>query len=219
MSKEILVDTSFFEKITCHGKHLDFYDKIVINAGYIPVVHPYLAENELDVHPYFKTLCDNGKVRIASYDEFIEDDFDRKIYSDTFLRIHNDLCDTVNANNNRKHLDKLKLPAGQTVFTYRKAKMSLGDVHMILMAFYTAMPIILTEDSDIDILRSIASRYIDRTDYTLDIMSSVDLIRTDVSNHDFVIEKKELENIVKAIGERDLLSEIKAIWKQSHNIE
>lgn len=215
MSREVLVDTSFFEKMTCAGKHMDIFDKMVLKAGYLPIVHPYLAAYELDNRPYFKRLCDSDKVRVASYDEFLEDD-DRETYANQFKILHEELRIVTDANNSRKHLDQLILPEGMDIFTYRKAGMSLGDVHMILMAFYTRMPVIFTEDSDIDILRSITRRYVSSDNYTLDIMNSIDVIKSDVSDADFNIEKKDLENIVKLIGARHYLSEIKTLWKISH---
>ena len=219
MSKEVLVDTSFFEKMTCGGNHVDIFDKMVLEAGYLPVVHPYLAKYELDVRPYFKRLCASDKVRIASYDEFLEDETDRITYVNQFMVIHEELRKVMDTNNSRKHLDKLTLPKGMTVFNYRKAGMSLGDVHMILMAFYTGIPVIFTEDSDIDILRSITRRYISSDNYTLDIMNAVDIIRSDVSSAGFMIEKKELENMVKLIGERHNLADIKTAWKDAHGDE
>ena len=133
--------------------------------------------------------------------------------------IHEELRKVMDTNNSRKHLDKLTLPKGMTVFNYRKAGMSLGDVHMILMAFYTGIPVIFTEDSDIDILRSITRRYISSDNYTLDIMNAVDIIRSDVSSAGFMIEKKELENMVKFIGERHNLADIKTAWKDAHGDE
>ena len=105
---------------------------------------------------------------------------------------------------------------GQTVFSYRKAQMSLGDVHMILMAFFMQMPIILTEDSDIGLLRSITKRKMSSNKYNLDIYNAVDLLRMIAEKEDSAFTKSQLIDIVKSIGERVHQSEIKRAWNDHH---
>lgn len=116
----------------------------------------------------------------------------------------------------KKQLEKLVLPTGQDVFTYRKAAMSLGDVHMILMAFFTGMPIILTEDSDIDVLRSITKRKMGSETYALEIYSAVDVLIMIAEKEETIFEKNDLVDIVKSIGERRHQSDIKQTWNRTH---
>lgn len=59
------------------------------------------------------------------------------------------------AMNSPKQVEKLCLHKGQTIYNTHKQGSSIGDVHMILMAFYLQMPILLTEDPDIEMLRDI----------------------------------------------------------------
>ena len=153
--KEVIVDTGFLEKLSCEGKNLETFKRVLSDLGYKPVVHPYIAANELDMHFYFDKLVAEGVVRVVDYNEFLYDEEDKIFYESYFVNIHNTLREYLEVKGGKKQLEKLVLPPGQTVFTYRKASMSLGDVHMILMAFFAEMPIILTEDSDIDMLRSI----------------------------------------------------------------
>ena len=167
--KEVLVDTAFLEKLSCNGKKLDIFRKVLSDLEYKPVVHPYIATNELDMYSFFDVLVGEGFVRVANYNEFLADEEDKDLYASYFIDIHNKLREHLEAAGGKKQLEELVLPAGQDVFSYRKAAMSLGDVHMILMAFFTRMPIILTEDSDIDILRSITKRIMGSERYTLNI--------------------------------------------------
>ena len=51
--KEVLVDTVFLEKLSCDGKNLETFKKVLSDLEYKPVVHPYIATNELDMHSYF----------------------------------------------------------------------------------------------------------------------------------------------------------------------
>ena len=137
--KEVLVDTVFLEKLSCNGKNLETFKKVLSDLEYKPVVHPYIAANELDMHSYFDRLVAEGFIRVAKYRDFLCDDDDRALYESYFIDIHNTLREYLEAAGKKKQLEKLVLPTGQDVFTYRKAAMSLGDVHMILMAFFTSI--------------------------------------------------------------------------------
>lgn len=214
--KEVLVDTAFLEKLSCDGKNLETFKKVLSNLEYEPVVHPYIATNELDMHSYFDKLVAEGFVRVAQYSDFLCDDEDRALYESYFIDIHNTLREYLEAAGGKKQLERLVLPTGQDIFTYRKAAMSLGDVHMILMAFFTRMPIILTEDADIDILRSITRRKMGSEAYSLDIYSAVDLLIMIAEKEESIFEKNDLVDIVKSIGERRHLTDIKQAWNRTH---
>lgn len=214
--KEVIVDTAFLEKLSCDGKNLETFKKVLSDLDYKPVVHPYIAANELDMHSYFDKLVAEGFVRVADYNEFLCDDEDKTLYKSYFVDIHNTLREYLEAKGGKKQIEKLVLPPGQTVFTYRKASMSLGDVHMILMAFFAGMPIILTEDSDIDMLRSITKRKMGSERYTLNIYSAVDLLIMIAKKEETVFEKSDLVKIVKSIGERVHQSDVKQAWNITH---
>lgn len=51
--KEVLVDTVFLEKLSCSGKNPDTFRKVLSELKYSPVVHPYIAACEMDMHAYF----------------------------------------------------------------------------------------------------------------------------------------------------------------------
>ena len=214
--KEVLIDTGFLEKLSCNGKNLEVFKKVLTDLEYKPVVHPYIAANELDMYTYFDNLVTEGFIRIANYNEFLYDDEDRTIYQSFFIDIHNMLREYLKAAGGKKQLEKLVLPTGQNVFTYRKELMSLGDVHMILMAFFMRMPVVLTEDADIDILRSITRRKMERESYTLEIYNAVDLLIMIANKENTVFMKSDLVNIIKSIGERAHLSEVKQVWNKTH---
>ena len=78
--KEVLVDTCFFNKLSNNGKNIETFKKVLVDLDYKPVVHPYIAEKELDVFPYFTKLLEEGFIRKAEYSEFIEDEDDAELY-------------------------------------------------------------------------------------------------------------------------------------------
>ena len=214
--QEVLVDTVFLEKLSDNGKKLDNFKNVLSELGHEPVVHPYIAANELDMFPYFNKLVDEGFVRVASYDEFLNDDADKELYESHFIVLHNKLREHLDDAGGKKRLEELILPAGIDIFEYRKAGMSLGDIHMILMAFFTKMPIVLTEDSDISILRSLTRRMMTSDTYTLNIYNAVDLLKMIAGKDNPSLKKDELINIAKSIGARKYLSDLKQIWNNVH---
>ncbi|OUN30925.1 MULTISPECIES: hypothetical protein [unclassified Blautia] len=215
--KEAIVDTCFFNKLSNNGKNIEAFKKVLVDLEYKPVVHPYIAEKELDVFPQFNKLIEEGFIRKAEYSEFIEDEDDAELYEQYFPELYEEMREYLEIKGSKKRIEKLAIPKGQTIYTYRRAGMSLGDVHMILMAFFMRLPIILSEDGDIEFLRSVAKRKISSNSYNLDIYNVVDLIMMIAQKEDTTFSKKELEKVVLEVKERARLSEVKQAWNETHS--
>ena len=199
------------------GKTLKLLKKVLVDLDYKPVVHPYIAEKELDVFPYFTKLLEEGFIRKAEYSEFIEDEDDAELYEQYFSQLYEEMREYLEIKESKKQIEKFVIPKGQTIYTYRRAGMSLGDVHMILMAFFMRLPIILSEDGDIEFLRSVAKRKISSDSYNLDIYNVIDLIMMIAQKEDTTFTKKELEKVMLEVKERARLSEVKQAWRESHS--
>ena len=215
--KEAIVDTCFFNKLSNNGKNIEAFKKVLVDLEYKPVVHPYIAEKELDVFSQFNKLIEEGFIRKAEYSEFIEDEDDAELYEQYFPELYEEMREYLEIKGSKKRIEKLAIPKGQTIYTYRRAGMSLGDVHMILMAFFMRLPIILSEDGDIEFLRSVAKRKISSNSYDLDIYNVVDLIMMIAQKEDTTFSKKELEKVVLEVKERARLSEVKQAWNETHS--
>lgn len=215
--KEAIVDTCFFNKLSNDGKNIEAFKKVLVDLDYKPVVHPYIAEKELDVFPHFNKLVEEGFIREAEYSEFIEDEDDAELYEQYFPELYEEMREYLEIKGSKKQIEKLVIPKGQTIYTYRRAGMSLGDVHMILMAFFMRLPIILSEDGDIEFLRSVAKRKISSDSYNLDIYNVMDLIMMIAQKEDTTFSKKELEKVVLEVKERARLSEVKQAWNETHS--
>ena len=215
--KEAIVDTCFFNKLSNDGKNIEAFKKVLVDLDYKPVVHPYIAEKELDVFPHFNKLVEEGFIRKAEYSEFIEDEDDAELYEEYFPELYEEMREYLEIKGSKKQIEKLVIPKGQTIYTYRRAGMSLGDVHMILMVFFMRLPIILSEDGDIEFLRSVAKRKISSDSYNLDIYNVMDLIMMIAKKEDTTFSKKELEKVVLEVKERARLSEVKQVWNETHS--
>lgn len=215
--KEAIVDTCFFNKLSNDGKNIEAFKKVLVDLDYKPVVHPYIAEKELDVFPHFNKLVEEGFIREAEYSEFIEDEDDAELYEQYFPELYEEMREYLEIKGSKKQIEKLVIPKGQTIYTYRRAGMSLGDVHMILMAFFLRLPIILSEDGDIEFLRSVAKRKISSDSYNLDIYNVMDLIMMIAKKEDTTFSKKELAKVVLEVKEKARLSEVKQAWNETHS--
>ena len=214
--KEAIVDTCFFNKLSDNGKNIETFKKVLEDLDYKPVVHPYVSANELSMFSYFNNLVKEGFVRVAEYNEFLTDEDDTDLYEQYFYELYDEMKEYLEIQGGKKQLEKLVIPRGQDIFTYRKAGMSLGDIHMVLMAFFMKLPIILSEDGDIGFLRSVTKRKITSDSYQLDIYNVIDLIIMIAEKEDTIFSKKELEKIVLQVRERARLSEVKQTWNRNH---
>lgn len=216
---EVIVDTCFFNKLSNEGKNIELLKKVLTDLDYRPVVHPYIAQNELDMYPYFDSLVKEGFVRIVNYDEFIFDEDDEELYKQYFFELHNDLRERLELSGGKKHLKKMSISPKQTIFTYRQANNSLGDIHMILMAFFMQLPVVLSEDADIVELRFLTKRKMSSDSYKLEIFNVMDLLLKIAQKTDTTFTKPELQKAVLEVRERKRLSEIKQAWNEHHKNE
>lgn len=216
---EVLIDTVFLHKLSSEGKEIEALKQVLSELEFKPIVHPYIAKNELDMFPYVDKLVSEGYIRIASYDEFLFEKSDKDIYCSYFQDIHDDLRKYLDSTAGRKKLDILRLPMGQDIFGYRKAGMSLGDVHMILMASFMKIPVILSDDSDMDILRIIVKKKISYSEYELNILSCIEVLEKIALLKEKNFTKAELLKILKNIGENKNKHIITKAWEASISCE
>lgn len=213
---EVIVDTCFLQKVSSEGKSVDNIKKVLAELEYIPVVHPYIYEHELSLHSYFVSLVDEGYIRVIQYNEFQKDDIDKQSYEAYYDVLYEEMRLTLEAIKSPKRVEKLCLHKGMTIYNTHKKGSSMGDVHMILMASYLQMPILLTEDSDIDMLRDIAKRRMHLGQYSLQILNGVQLIEEIARKEDSSMTPKEIEVILKSMGERGKVASVKEIWRENH---
>ena len=215
---EVIVDTCFLQKLSSEGKAIDNIKKVLAELEYIPVTHPYIYEHELSLHSYFVRLVEEKYIRVIQYNEFQKDAIDKQSYEAYYGVLYEDMRLALEAMNSPKQVEKLCLHKGQTIYNTHKQGSSMGDVHMILMASYLQMPILLTEDSDIEMLRDIAKRRMRLGQYSLQILNGTQLIEEIAKKQNTSISVKEIESILKAMRKRDAISSIKTVWRENHTV-
>ena len=192
MSKpEALVDTCFLQKFSKEGKNVETLKKVLESLDYQPVIHPYIWENELNMFSYAEQLRKAGIIRVASYEEFLFDDDDTELYSQQFLELYVLLGEYYEITNSKKRVEVL--PPNCNIFHHRKAGTSIGDVHVILMAAYSRIPVIFTEDGDISALKSIAKRKIYSDSFQMAIYNALEALEQIITKPDCIFSKKTLK--------------------------
>lgn len=150
------------------------------------------------MYSYVEELCRAGLVRIASYDEFLLDEYDEDLYRQQFLELYVLLGEYYVMTNSKKRVEAL--PEKCDIFTYRKAGTSIGDVHVILMASYSQIPVIFTEDGDISALKFIAKMKINSESYQMNIYNALEALGQIIAKPDCPFSKKDIETILNEIG-------------------
>jgi hypothetical protein len=215
-NNEAIVDTCFIQKLSSGGDKVENIKLVLDELGYNPVVHPYIAEHELSLYSYSDNLVKTGYIRKIDYNEFLRDDYDKSLYEGYFKVVYEDMHSYLEASGGPKQVEKIDFEHGFDIYNSHRQGSSFGDVHMILMAAFLRLPIILSEDSDIELLRTIAKKRVQLGSFILDIYNGVDLIKKIAEKEDTKLTKKDLESILLNMGERKHRSEMKAIWNENH---
>lgn len=213
--KEALVDTVFLLNLSSRGKRLEDFKKIINELDYRPVIHPYIAQHELDTFDGLKVLEKEGLVRMAKYEDFLHSEDEKEMYEDYFQQSHDELREKLEHSRKGKRIAPLNLPDGITIFEFHRGGMSLGDVHLILMAAFEEIPIVLTDDSDIQLLKGIAKKY-SYSQHEIEIMGSVEVLEKIASMEASHFTKDELVAIVKNAGKAKQKSRVKQAWNKAH---
>jgi len=214
---EVIVDTCFLQKLSSEGKKIENIEKILSELNYIPVVHPYMYEHEFCLHSYLQRLVDNGYIRLIQYNEFQKDANDKQMYESYYSILYEDLRKALEAIDSPKQIEPLRLHGKQTIYNTHKQGSSMADVHLMLMAAFLRLPIVLTQDSDIDMLRSIANKRMKLGAYSLKIYDGIDLIKKIAQKEDVSLTVKDIEAILNQMGERNHRAEIKELWREFHS--
>ena len=193
-----IIDTCFLQKFHQKGRFSDDF-KLIVNAGEFELcIHPYVYDSELSMFSFVTSLLKQGICRIVDYNEFIGKEHIKMYYTGLYYEIYNEFYDRLKVICPSKAEKMHKLDKKTDIFTYRHAGSSLGDVHMVLMALFMNIPIILSEDSDMELIFRIASKKINSDKYELEVYRIKDVSELISSKENCLISASELKRIRRA---------------------
>lgn len=194
-----IIDTCFIEKFNNSGIISEDLKKLISAAEFELYLHPYIYQNELSMFSFSEDLVKSGFIKLVKYDEFIPADYYKNYYSSLFLEIYNEFYNRLLVSNPRKANKMHPLLPDTDVFNDRYGGSSIGDVHMIMMALFMEIPIILSQDNnDLTEIYEIAKYKINRDDYTLELYSVTDVVEYIKNSGSSNITNKELRRIKRA---------------------
>lgn len=219
MKKKVLVDADFFLNIAKLEKNGNTMKKILDTMGSIPVIHPYTAAHELAMDVTFQKLMQEGSIQKLTYSEILPSENERQLYAMYFEIFHAELRKYLEHEKPYKAIEELKIPDGFDVFNFHKAGMSLGDVHLILTAYFMEISLLLSNDGDTEFLEERAYRIFGTDEFRLKIKTVmdvfIDLAKTDQKE----FTKDDLVNFVKGTGNAKKKSLVKQAWNETHAID
>ena len=198
-----ILDTCFLEKFNRDGQIDESFQRLMKDAGFDLIIHPYVYKHELSMFSYVDKLISDGVFRVADYNDFITDDVFKVYYSKLYINVYNEFYEIEKIENPNKAENMHVLNDDVDVFEERYAKSSMGDVHMIMMAVFMDIPIILSEDND-DLFNiyKIVKRRKDSENFKLELYTVIDLIDQVKKSNDKTLTNKELKHIKNAFGKK-----------------
>lgn len=133
--QRIVLDTDFINLITKYrdGDAENLFCRIFHALDKIPVIHPYVAENELMHNKLAQKIISDGNLIRIPYTDFLPKSTPLEIlYKNQFSDLY-------------KIISGEKLPNNINIFK-RHAGMSFGEIHSILMATEIGIPLLFSND-------------------------------------------------------------------------
>lgn len=182
MSKaEAIMDSDFLQSILLDTDNSEaLFKQMMDDLAIIPVVHPYVAEVELQYCKKAQKLINEGYIKKIEYNDFLHSEEERKLYNKHVWEILDEFCD--------KDLPPEKY---QDVFRdgFRLTEHSIGEILSELMAKEMRAPLFASNDKE---AKAIAKRHFNSSKYQLEVKNLAEFLR-DVAFVETKIKWKEIK--------------------------
>lgn len=197
---KVIIDTDFLNHIlkTPHGEAI--MTAIKNYYGFHFCMHPWVYDREIrGLNTKVESFVQKN-VEVFDYADFISSPVEGMMYEIYFKEIYRAM--------NRKELDL----GGQTYQTYNKSQENLGEIHSVIMAMFTNIPLLLSDDYN---AKEIAAKRINSSGYFLDVKKSFDILCEIISKDKTVIEKNDVYSVIDNYkrDHKALKKQIDALYK------
>ena len=139
---KVIIDADFFRHSTDFEIGSGFFEKILSECNYFPVMHRYVADVELKGNVCLRGLIKNNKIQIISEKDFITENDEE--YIDYFIQAY-EWLNGVSFGKNDPYLYGYK---------ERRNGESLGEIRSFYLAIKKGYKVLLSDDNDARILWS-----------------------------------------------------------------
>lgn len=192
---EAVLDSDFIQGILKRGNK-DFFIQLMNELGVQPIVHTYVAQVELKYCSEAQELISEGYLMVKTYDQFLSDELDKKIYNERVWKI----LDITS---------EKELPPEQYRDVFREnfslTEYSIGEIMSELMARYLNVPLFASNDWG---AKCVAKYHINSGKYNLQVKNIAELIEE-------IGEKKNRlrwKDIKRVLGEERWKKDRERLW-------
>lgn len=194
---KVIVDTDFLNHILNTKNGENTLETIVNYFDYELVMHPWVYNREIKNIKSNVQMYVEKNVEILDYKDFLIED-DRIIYKFEFEALFEEM--------NHKKLNLGK----QDFSTYNKSGENLGEIHSVILARFTNMPVLLSDDYN---AKEIAAKRLNSQGYKLEVRNSFDLLIEIIANDKERINRNDALELICNYKQKVRKQYIKSIEK------
>lgn len=200
---KVIVDTDFLNHILKTPNGNTVLQKIIDFYNYELVMHPWVYEREIkNINSTLETFV-KSNVHVLEYSDFLASDDSELIYEFTFKALHEEM-------NRNTPVDQ----SYRSFKTYNKSGMNLGEIHSVIMARFTGIPLLLSDDYN---AKEIAARRINAEGYALDVKKSFDIMCEIVKADKALLSREDAVSVIRNYKEsyqKACIREIKKLYSE-----
>lgn len=128
------IDADFFRKITDYEHGNALFLRVIDALKIQPVMHEFVAENELRGNQYLQELIDANKITIIRHIDYIQEE-EKEAYEFYFKEAF-------------ERINKFDFPEGTDIYTYAEKQESLGEIRSFYMVKKLGYTYFMSGDAD-----------------------------------------------------------------------
>lgn len=128
------IDADFFRKITEYERGNGLFLKLINELNIQPVMHEFVAGNELQGNLYLQELLEANEIMVIHYSDYLNAD-DKDSYEDYFREAY-------------ERINRFSFAEGKDIYTYSEKQESLGEIRSFYMAKKLGYTYFMSDDAD-----------------------------------------------------------------------
>ena len=200
---KVIVDTDFLNHILNTPNGESVMQKIIDFYGYELVMHPWVYGREIKGINTAADAYVQKNVKVLDYSEFLETADDKALYEIYFLDLYRNMNHNESVDGSYRSFE-----------TYNKAGKNLGEIHSVILARFSGIPLLLSDDY---YAKEIAAKRINADGYLLDVKKSFDIMCDIVKTDKDILSRDDAFAVIrnyKPEYQKAYIKEIKKLYSE-----